>query len=384
MTIVDGIVNAISMAHDNLQDGRILINTGSLLNASISRSSYSYESNPESEKAKYKYNTDKNMTVLRFEDDAGKPLGLLSWFATHGTSMNYTNRLISGDNKGYAAYYTEKLMNGDGTLPGMGPFVAGFAQCNEGDVSPNTVGAFCPDGTPCDPRSSTCISQDGKARVEKCRGIGPGNGMFEATQTIGKKQADFAIGLFDRAVEELTGDISYVHAFINMENITVTPPYSGTGKTEHTCSAAMGDSFAGGTTDGAGDFNFVQGTNSTQTNAKWNELTYTVLSRPTQAIIDCHYPKPILLNTGQMKFPAPWTASIIPIQIFRIGQFFIVAVPGEFTTMSGRRLRGSVMSSLKKYGLADDDSHIVISGLSNEYTHYITTYQEYRAFQLFA
>ena len=324
------------------------------------------------------------MTVLRFEDDAGKPLGLLSWFATHGTSMNYTNRLISGDNKGYAAYYTEKLMNGDGTLPGMGPFVAGFAQCNEGDVSPNTVGAFCPDGTPCDPRSSTCISQDGKARVEKCRGIGPGNDMFEATQTIGKKQADFAIGLFDRAVEELTGDISYVHAFINMENITVTPPYSGTGKTEHTCSAAMGDSFAGGTTDGAGDFNFVQGTNSTQTNAKWNELTYTVLSRPTQAIIDCHYPKPILLNTGQMKFPAPWTASIIPIQIFRIGQFFIVAVPGEFTTMSGRRLRGSVMSSLKKYGLADDDSHIVISGLSNEYTHYITTYQEYRAFQLFA
>jgi neutral ceramidase len=36
-------------------------------------------------------------------------------------------------------------------MPGTGAFVAAFSNTNEGDVSPNTKGAFCPDGTPCDP-----------------------------------------------------------------------------------------------------------------------------------------------------------------------------------------------------------------------------------------
>jgi len=318
------------------------------------------------------------MTVLRFEDNQGNELGLLSWFAVHGTSMNNTNELISGDNKGYAAYYTEKYKNGNNSIPGMGPFIAGFAQCNEGDVSPNTVGAYCPDGTPCDPRSSTCVGFDGMERVELCRGIGPGETQFDATRIIGQHQADFAINLYENAIIELTGDIAYTHAFINMENITVSNEYTTTGQSAKTCSAALGDSFAAGTTDGAGDFNFVQGTNDTETNKFWNDIAYTFLARPSQETIDCQYPKPILLNTGIMHFPAPWTASVVPIQIFKIGQLFLLGVPGEFTTMAGRRLRASVMTSLQKHGLADENSYIIISGLSNEYTHYITTYEEYQ------
>jgi hypothetical protein len=53
-------------------------------------------------------------------------------------------QLISGDNKGYASYLTEKHMN-NGTLPGKGPFVAAFASTNLGDVSPNTAGPTCID-----------------------------------------------------------------------------------------------------------------------------------------------------------------------------------------------------------------------------------------------
>lgn len=40
-----------------------------------------------------------------------------SWFAVHCTSMNNTNGLISGDNKGHASYLMEKYMN-KGALPG--------------------------------------------------------------------------------------------------------------------------------------------------------------------------------------------------------------------------------------------------------------------------
>ena len=44
-------------------------------------------------------------------------LFIYSWFPVHTTSMNNTNDLISGDNKGYASYLMEQLMN-DGALPG--------------------------------------------------------------------------------------------------------------------------------------------------------------------------------------------------------------------------------------------------------------------------
>lgn len=72
-------------------------------------------------------------------------------FPVHGVSVNNTNHLINGDNKGYAAYLAEKLMN-------KSSFIAAFAQSNEGDVSPNTLGAFCT-GTdiPCDgSRDTAC------------------------------------------------------------------------------------------------------------------------------------------------------------------------------------------------------------------------------------
>lgn len=36
--------------------------------------------------------------------------GLVSWFAVHCTSLNNTNRLISGDNKGAAEFFTEALL----------------------------------------------------------------------------------------------------------------------------------------------------------------------------------------------------------------------------------------------------------------------------------
>ena len=40
---------------------------------------------------------------LSFRSAAGAPIGILNWHATHGTSMNNTNLLLSGDNKGHAA-----------------------------------------------------------------------------------------------------------------------------------------------------------------------------------------------------------------------------------------------------------------------------------------
>ena len=64
-------------------------------------------------------------------------------------------------------------------------------------------------------------------------------------------------------------------------------------------------------------------------------------------------------------------------QIFRLGDIYLVGVPGEFTTMSGRRLRGVVHQALTEAGLPNN-SEVVIAGLSNVYSDYITTFEEYQ------
>lgn len=59
--------------------------------------------------------------------------------------------------------------------------------------------------------------------------------------------------------------------------------------------------------------------------------------------------------------------------------FLIVLVLTEFTTMAGRRLRDAVKSVLTSGGLADFNSnvHVVIAGLTNTYSQYVTTFEEY-------
>jgi neutral ceramidase len=52
-------------------------------------------------------------------------------------------------------------------------------------------------------------------------------------------------------------------------------------------------------------------------------------------VILCQSPKPIILDVGLIK-PIEWVPFIVPHQIFQIGQLYIVGVPGEFTTMTGR------------------------------------------------
>lgn len=77
--------------------------------SNINRSPSAYANNPPEERAKYKYNVDKLMVSLRYEieiefgflsisrfEGENGPIGALNWFAVHGTSMNNTNRFISG------------------------------------------------------------------------------------------------------------------------------------------------------------------------------------------------------------------------------------------------------------------------------------------------
>lgn len=77
--MVDGIVQSIVDAHDNLQEGTITISQGELLHSNINRSPQSYLLNPKEERDQYQYNVDKIMTVLGFKSKLGHNVGLVSW-----------------------------------------------------------------------------------------------------------------------------------------------------------------------------------------------------------------------------------------------------------------------------------------------------------------
>jgi len=81
--VVNGIVASIVRAYRNLQPGCIRIAKGSCLGASINRSSEAYYANPLEEREKYKYDTDKDMTLWRLDGDNGYPIGMINWYVAH-------------------------------------------------------------------------------------------------------------------------------------------------------------------------------------------------------------------------------------------------------------------------------------------------------------
>ncbi|KAI8984590.1 Neutral/alkaline nonlysosomal ceramidase [Mycotypha africana] len=358
--LVQGITQAIVNAHDNIQNGSLALSQGELLNTNINRSPQSYLLNPIEKRSRYKYDVDKNMTVLSFRNENYDGLGFISWFAVHGVSVNNTNRLVNGDNKGYAAYLAEKMMNGNNGYRNnfKQRFIAAFAQSNEGDVSPNTLGTYCTGtDTPCDgTRDTKCPNNS------QCVGRGPGWKIsdLESNRIIGQNQAFRAMELYNarKAEVKVEGPLGYIHRYWNITKSSLVQWLN-----------------TAGTTDGPALNGFYQ--NTTSGTFGWN-IIKDIVQKPSEWQKKCQAPKPILLDTGEIEIKHPWQPEILDIQLFRLGNVFIYAVPSEFTTMSGRILRESIKDSLIEHGLGNNDTIVIHSGPANGYASYCTTFEEYQ------
>ncbi|KAL7274832.1 hypothetical protein RUND412_002263 [Rhizina undulata] len=367
--IVEGVVRSIQRAHESLTPGYLSLSKGLVEGANVNRSPYAYEANPADERESYEDvggEVDKEMTVLSFTKEDGTPIGLLNWFPVHGTSLYNNNTLIAGDNKGLAALLLEKDFGGS--------FVAGFSQANVGDTSPNTLGPVCQDtGLSCKYEDSTC---DGKS--QQCMGRGPAFQISdtESCRIIGEKQYLSAKSIHENSPKtSISGDVRSFHTFVDFGAPYTFTLKNGTEKT--TCKAALGFSFAAGTTDGPGAFDFTQNDPDQPSNPFWL-LVRDLLKAPSEEQVRCHGPKPILLNVGEMTAPYAWSPNIVDVQLFRVGQLAIIISPGETTTMSGRRWKKAVADELDARGIVNkDESWVVIGGPANSYTHYIATPEEY-------
>ncbi len=311
-------------------------------NAGANRSMPAYLLNPAEERAKYPSETDKTMTLLSLVGAKG-PIAEVNWFAVHPTSMTNLNKLVSGDNKGYASLQLEAERKS--TDPAGGAFVALFAQTNCGDVSPNVNVNF----------------------------TGPGKTDTESTRIIGQRQADVARQLLGKANEMIEGPIETLQTFVDFSTLVVSNEFTGMGD-QPLFASAFGYPFAAGAEDGRGHPLFREGMK--EPNPLIDGIIRAAI-RPPEPSADFragHRPKVILFAPGLYR--PPMQEQVLPLGLVRLGSVVLVVGPCEYTTMSGRRIREAVA---KELGV--EPSHVIIAGYSNDFAGYVTTYEEYQSQQ---
>ena len=339
--IVEGIVEAIRRAHDDLAPATVTVARGVLRDASVNRSRPAFERNPPDEQAFFPDAVDAQTTLLRFERD-GRTVGAINWFATHGTSMTNRNTLISGDNKGYAAYHWERVVEGVDYLAEHPPVVTAFAQTNSGDMSPN---------------------------LNLAPGSGPTGDEFENTRIIGHRQYEAAAGLHGEAVG---GGIDCRMTWMNLADTVVAPEFTDDGRPHRTGRPAAGAAAFAGTEEGPGFRGFRQGYGQ---NPLWEAMSNRILYRMSARLRDAQHPKGVALPGSPLNASlVPLVQERIPVQLLRIGPLYLIALPGEVTIVAGLRLRRAVAAIV-----GADVTDVLVAGYANAYIHYITTPEEYDA-----
>lgn len=336
--IVDGIVESIDRAHADLAPATLSIAHGQLTNASVNRSRRAFDRNPAEDRAFFPDAIDPQTTVLRI-DRGGRQVGAINWFATHNTSMTTHNTLISGDNKGYAAYHWEREVAGVDYRAQTQGLVTAFAQTNAGDMSPN---------------------------LNLRPGSGPTENEVDNTRIIGTRQFTAARAATEGPQETITGAVDHRFAMVDLSDVTVSPQFTGDGRQHRTCDGALGASFAAGSTeDGGGGLPiFEEGHGN---NPLFQALS-AVLYLADPELRQCQAPKDILLSTGALGF----TPEVMPLQLVRIGQLVLIGVPQEVTIVAGLRLRRTVAAALRT-----PIENVLVNGYANEYAGYLTTPEEY-------
>ncbi|KAG3021226.1 hypothetical protein PC120_g8797, partial [Phytophthora cactorum] len=310
--IVSGIVDAIEKAHNSMESGIIRWNKGEVDEGGNNRSPNAYLANPASERALYNSNIDTTMRALHFFSSSGKLRGVLAFYPVHPTSLTAKNRLISGDNKGYAEFLLEDELQEVTVAIGI---------ANAGDVSPNRVD-----------------NGDGTFR-------GEGKTTIESAEIMGKRQYDTLSTLIKGPSELIQGSVVANLSYVDFSNVTLDGAEATTGNpyADRTCPAVVGQNFAAGTEDGRGPSMFTEG------NLKGNALFKAIgaVIKPTPKWVqDCQHTNKVPLFAVGLMEPVPWVPNILPVQVVKIGQFAIAVTNFETTTMAGRRIRNTVKTAL--------------------------------------
>jgi neutral ceramidase len=372
--IVDGITEAIDQAHNRLAPGSVSMMSHDLIEATmVNRSKVAFMLNAEALAVPPVDEINRDMTLLKIIS-GGKPTGAIAFHAVHNTSMPNSNLLVSSDHKGYAAYLFEKAFGSVAPFQGYGAFVAAFPNGAEGDMSPNL--------------NTSAVTEF----------YGPDPNPLVSAQIIGTRQFNAAFGLFNGVQQtDLGSEIDFRHKTMLMPG-TVVPSsnFTNGANLKTLCVGAYGMSFMAGAEDGRTGMGSEGAALASDFEKALLDaarvLAVGVLSAFMPAVApilgpltgvataaagammaassdQCQYPKPILLPTGFMH----WSPEILPFQIFRIGSLAIAGIPAEMTMQAGRRLEAAIRAVLLPLGV----QRVLLTGLANEYSGYVTTPEEF-------
>ncbi len=392
--MVEGITAAILQADNNLKPAQLKLSKGSFapeIDVAFNRSVTAYNQNPEVKEKipedKANLAVDREMKLLRVDDSEGKPFASINWFGVHPTSLSNDNHLVSGDNKGFAATYMEEALAEQGNES----FVSAFAQGTCGDITPNYI-------------------WDKDKRWTR----GPFKDDFDSAKYNGKLQFEKALEILNTATEvhAIPSEVDYVLTFVNFRNVKVDEEFAHNDKEARTGPSCHGIAFFEGTKEGPGMPPFVAMLSKQLIRAnKALELAKApFLPKEKRQYIHDKYKiqgkKEILMETCDRKIlgtsdiknliipgwadrhigffkryykngslgSQPWIPQVLPLHIAIIGNFALVGIPSEITTMAGKRLRQTVLDVLRERGVED----VILSPYANGYCGYITTYEEYQ------
>lgn len=391
-TFVNGIVQAILAAVENLKPANIYLNSGEISpdkKVAFNRSIDAYNENPDVKKVSYENRhlaVDREMTLLKMDKTDGTPMGMINWFAVHCTSIHSDNYLIHSDNKGCAA---SEFENGIKLEHGNPEFVGAFAQSSCGDVSPNFQ--FFPN-------------------MKFSRGEFEDD--FQSAKFNGKIQSDKARELFYQESEliKLKPEIDYIHLYVDFSSVNVDPKFAEGRENQTTGQAIIGLSMLLGTAEGPGITQTLCSALGLLSNTiSLKDKLLSTISSDLKKLVDTkkeiHGNKILFVETGEKRIlgtpdiknliipdwadpfigrlktlaandaigDQPWTPNILPIQILIIGEIAIAGIPAEFTTIAAKRLKETILNVLEKRGV----KKIVLSCYTNAYAGYVTTKEEY-------
>lgn len=389
--IVEAIVLSIEHAIAVEQDTEIFTSTQHFPEqtpVAWNRSIKAYNRNPEvriHSVAETHLALNREMQLIGFYREQ-KLQSFISLFGVHATCLGNTLKAYDGDNKGYAAAFSEQSL----IQQGIQNPVAIFAQATAGDVSPHF---------------------HGKDQLKIRRQI-KGEQEYQYAQQNGRYQSELALTALQQDIsknlKKVEGKIDAVLSYVDLSNIEVPAEFAYGQQNAKTSQPCHGTAFFAGTPiDGLGAPKpLIEGMQFLA-----NQLRKNRLKNPdsadfiaNQQLYASQGPKQIVLEAGAKKilgqpigFPpsildpliaemnrqvkagaiqdSPLVPSVVPLQIVRLGSLALICCPGEFTTIAGQRVIATVKQTLATQTSIEK---VWFASYCNDYMGYVTTYEEYQ------
>ncbi|SNS57641.1 neutral/alkaline non-lysosomal ceramidase N-terminal domain-containing protein [Antarctobacter heliothermus] len=383
------------------------------------RSLEAYKANPEAERNRHRSAVEKNFATLLFrEADTGALIGSLNFLAVHGTALGPDNRNLSGDIPGNVSTHIEGFVTRR-KLAGAAPFVAGSLNGCCGDISPNMKASG--EGyvqkrqrVPHNPIAQ--VEHWGEEAIDWFKGLFAGNHAPPQTEEEGFVALAEEIGAAFAAAHGAPESKTHLASFPTTVEGEIHAAYGTPDMTDwqdgdkRTWRGAVGlSTLAGAVMDGPGPLGLREGITTQNASITerglWSLLMEVSSRTPKKDIVQLVGPIPNALTDAvvgllKLKFDmdtdaisvgadyvggqAPKPVAILtrrispespPKQVFWLGPILIAALPGEMTTMAGRRLRDALGQVCNPSG--QRPSHVLTVCYANDYCQYVTTPEEY-------